>query len=65
MVFQTFPKTAQNLPKQPKYLTSRLFLFMIETRMDKLQFYDFLDKMKIFLKLPSFIPNSSYSIFRD
>ena len=57
MVFQTFPKTAQNLPKQPKYFTSRLFLFMIKTRMDKLQFYDFLDKVKIFLKLLSFISN--------
>ena len=58
MAFQTFPKTAQNLPKKPKYLTSRLFFFMIETRMAKLQLYDFLDKVKIFLKLLSFFPNS-------
>lgn len=58
MAFQTFPKTAQKLQKQPKHLTSRLFIFMIETRMDKLQFYDFLDKVKIFLKLLSFFPNS-------
>ena len=57
MVFQTFPKTAQKLQKQPKHLTSQLFFFMNETRMDKLQFYDFLDKVKIFLKLLSFFPN--------
>ena len=58
MVFQTFPKTAQNLPKPPKHLTSWLFFFMIETRMDKLQFYDFLDKVKIFSKGLRFFPNS-------
>ena len=58
MAFQTFPKTAQNLPKQPKHLTSRLIFFMIETRMDKLQFFDFLVKVKFFLKPLSFFPNS-------
>ena len=58
MAFQPFPKTAQNLPKQPKHLTSGLFFFMIETRMDKLQFYDFLDMVKIFLKLLSLFPKS-------
>ena len=65
MVFKTFPKTAQDLPKQPKHLTSRLFIFMIETRMDKLQFHDFLDKVKIVQKPLSFFPNSYYSIFCD
>jgi hypothetical protein len=58
MAFQTFPKTAQNLSKQPKHLTWRPFFFMIETRMDKLHFCDFLDKVKVFLKLLSFFPNS-------
>ena len=65
MGFQTFPKTAQKLQKQPKHLTSRLFFFMIENRMEKLQFYDFLDKVKIFLKPLSLFPNSYYSIFCD
>jgi hypothetical protein len=54
MVFQTFPKTAQNLPKQPKYLTWQIFIFMIDTRMDKLHFCDFLYEVKIFSKLLSF-----------
>ena len=58
MDFQTFPKTAQNLPKQPKHLTWRLIIFMIETCMDKLHFCDFLDMVKIFSKLLSFFPNS-------
>ena len=65
MVFQTFPKTAQNLPKQPKHLTSWLFIIMIETRMDNLQFYDFLDMVTSFLKLLTFFPKSQYSLIRD
>ena len=62
MAFQTFTKTAQKWQNQPEYPTSRLFFLMIETHMDKLHCYDFLDNVTSFLKLLSLLSNTQYSL---